>query len=215
MLSRFAGESLLWAMSNALSIFGVRDEENNPIDLPGIVGQSVENALKGVVGEEVYNDTAKWWKKLNRIVQVGSNIVWTFRTMQDTALDLMEWSVNNTGKIGNALKRFGVVGERAYRDMPESARAQERWRNKMQRFYDGLEAVESTAESIEFVTGSVMEIGEEFQQIKQQKDDLQTELTTGIPVDDVENIPIAEQTAASNAMSQSPEIPIEVSHRTD
>lgn len=191
MLSRYTGQTVLDVIGNALSFIGIKDETGNALDLNQLLGNSVETMLKTLLGEQVYNDTSKAFQKANRILQIGTAIIWTVRSIQDTALDLAEWTANNTGKIGNALKRFGVVGENSYPWMSETLKAQNKWRNKMERYYNGLESVENVAESAEFVTGSFMEIGQEFGEIKEQRDQLRNTMTTGEPFNYPDNEPIA------------------------
>ena len=191
MLSRFTGQTLLEALSGALDLFGIDDEEGNRLDLNAMLGKSVESLLKSVLGEEVYNDTSKAWQKANRIVQIGSNIVWSVRSIMDTSLELAEYIANNTGKIGNSLKRFGVVGENAFPDMSESARAQNKWRNKVDRYIDGLETIDNVADTIEYVASAPLEIAGELGEIQEQRNEIKVTITEGNPIDYPPNEPIA------------------------
>ncbi|MBE9155386.1 hypothetical protein IQ265_00800 [Nodosilinea sp. LEGE 06152] len=214
MLSRFTGQTLLDALSGALDLFGVDDEEGNRLDLNAMLGKSVENLLKNVLGEEVYNDTSKTWQKANRIVQIGSNIVWSVRSIMDTSLELAEYIANNTGKIGNSLKRFGVIGENAFPDMSESARAQNKWRRTIDRYQDGLETIENVADTVEFVTQAPLEIASELGEIQEQRADLRTTISDGEPIDYPQNEPIATVQAENKEESIGAEPTVESSQRS-
>lgn len=174
MLSKYTGQTLLDAFGGALDLFGIDDEEGNRLDLNSMLGRSVENLLKTVLGEDVYNDTSALWKRANRIVSVGSNIAWGVRTIMDSSLDLSEYIANNTGKIGNALKRFGVVGEGAYPTMSTGVKAGDKWRRKIDRYSAGLETVDNAAETIEYVSSVPLEITEELAQIELGRQELST-----------------------------------------
>jgi len=123
---------------------------------------------------------------------------------------VVEWTAENTGKIGNALKRWGVVGERAYPWMSERVKAQDAYRRKFERFTQGLESLEDTASSLSQVTGDVREITEEFNELKQQKDSFKELVSTKPPEDSTtaapENTPIAEVEGQAKAENEAPEV---------
>jgi hypothetical protein len=139
-------------------------------------------------------------------------IAYTVRGLHDTSKDIAEWTAENTGKIGNALKRWGVVGERAYPWMSERVRAQDAYRRKFERVTQGLESLEDTASSFSQVTGNVREIQEEFNELKEQKD-LFKDLVTNVDPNAVataapESVPVATAATATAAASQSADVAI-------
>ncbi|MEM6353587.1 MAG: hypothetical protein AAF766_22785 [Cyanobacteria bacterium P01_D01_bin.14] len=221
MISRDIGETLGYVVSNGLSVVGVNDEDGNPLDVNQLVGNSVANFIKSVVGEDVYNDTRTAWQKANRVIQAGSNIIWTIRSINDTTQDVMEWTAENTGKIGNALRKYGVVGDRAYPWMSERVKAQDFYRRKFSRVFDGLETAENTASSLAVVTSDVREIQEEIGELGEARTrftdavsafgpedtpglDPNNQLPTSAP----ENQPIASAEEAAETASQSPDVAI-------
>lgn len=212
MISRDVGETMGYVVSNALAVVGIKDEHDNPLNISEMVGDSVENFIKSVVGEDVYNDTRTLWHKSNRVLQSASNIVWTIRSIQDTTQDVVEWTAENTGKIGNALKKFGVVGDRAYPWMSERVRAQDAYRNKLSRLFEGLESAENLASSLAQVTGDVREIQDEVSELgeaRQRFSDAVTDLgPDDLPTVSPENTPIASADVAEVAASASPDVNI-------
>lgn len=209
MLSRNVGETIGELASNALAAIGVKDEKGSALDINQLVGGSVQSFIQSVVGEQIYTDVSTSWKKASRIISSASMIVWTVRSINDTSKDVLEWTAENTGKIGNALKRFGVVGERAYPWMSERVKAQDAYRLKFERFTNGLESLEDTASSLSQVTSNVREIQEEYTELKQQKDDFKalvtTEPTEATETAAPENQPIAASELAAAAASESAE----------
>jgi hypothetical protein len=208
MLSRDVAETFGHVASQALQIVGIKDEEGNPLDVNSFVGDIITDAARNLLGEEVYNDLRESYKKANRIIQIGSSIVWTVRSIADAGLELQEWIGENTGRIGNALKKYGVVGENAYRWMSPNPRARNRIRDRFQRFYDGIEAADDTVSSYAQVTGNILEIGEEVNEFRDQKDRFIEEVTTGLPQDQVENTPVATEEATAKDASLAPDIPV-------
>lgn len=212
MLSRSVGQTIGDLTSNMLAAVGLRDENGTALDINELVGDSVEDFLQSVVGEEVYTDVSTFWQKASRIVSSASMIVYTVRGLHDTSKDVMEWTAENTGKIGNALKRWGVVGERAYPWMSERVKAQDAYRLKFQRVTDGLEQLEDTASSLSQVTSNVREIQEEFDELGDQQRQFR-ELVSTVPPADVptaapESVPIAESEGQNALDSQSADVAI-------
>lgn len=212
MLSRNVGETIGELASNMLATVGIKDETGNQLDINQLVGTSVRNFVQSVVGVEVYTDVSTAWKKASRIVSSAAMIAYTVRSLHDTSKDVMEWTAENTGKIGNALKRWGVVGERAYPWMSERVKAQDAYRLKFQRFTDGLESLEDTASSLSQVSGNVLEIQQEYTELKQQKDAFKALVTTTPPADIAtaapESVPIANTETQATADSQSANVAI-------
>lgn len=207
MLSRDVGETFFQLISQALQAVGVRDEEDNVIDVGEVVGNTVENFLKAILSEPVYNGIGEAWNKANRIISSASAIIWTVRSIADSSLDLMEWISENTGKIGNALKRWGVVGERAYPDMSESARAQNRFRSRFSRVTNTLERAEDYVSTGLQATSTVIEIQEETQELGENWQRFRESVEEGIPDPWADNAPIAAQYAADKAVSDGPDVP--------
>ncbi|MEL6605354.1 MAG: hypothetical protein AAFP20_19245 [Cyanobacteria bacterium J06614_10] len=212
MLSRDLGETIGDLTSNMLATVGIKDEKGSPLDINQLVGTSVENFVKSVVGEQVYENTSQAWLKSSRIVSAASQIAYTVRSINDTSKDVLEWTAENTGKIGNALKRWGVVGERAYPWMSERVKAQDTYRRKFERFTQGLESLEDTASSLSQVTGNVREIGEEFNELQEQRQAFRDLVSTTPPADTPtaapESAPVATEATDAATASQSADVAI-------
>jgi len=205
MISREVGETLGYAISNGLAAVGIKDENNNPIDVNQIIGTTTTNWIKSILGEDVYNNLRDTWIKANNILRSASMVIWTMRSIMDSTQEVLEWTSENTGKIGNALKRWGVVGRNAYPWMAEKVHAQDAVRRRYRRILDGLESAEDTASSFAMVTGEVREITEEVNELKQNRQrftDSVRDFTAGAEPD---NSQIPTNAAAAITNSQSPE----------
>lgn len=207
MLSRDVGSTFLQLVSQALQAVGIRDEEDNPINVEDVVGDSIEMLLRRVFGNAIYEGVGEAWNKANRIISSASAIIWTVRSIADSSLDLMEWIGENTGRIGNALKRWGVVGERSYPWMSESAQAQGRWRSRFSKVNDTLENAEDRLSVYMQATSTVIELQEETQELGEQWGNFRESVEEGIPDPWADNGPIADQYAADQAVSDGPDVP--------
>jgi hypothetical protein len=207
MLSRDVGETFFQLVSQGVQAVGIRDEEDNVIDVGQVIGKSVENLLKGILGEAVYNGIGEAWNKANRIISSASAVIWTIRSISDASLDLMEWIGENTGRIGNALKRWGVVGERSYPWMSESARAQGRWRSRFSKVTDTLENAEDRLSVYMQATSTVIEVQEETQELGEQWQNFSESVKDGIPDPWTDNASVKDSYDANKAVSDGPDVP--------
>lgn len=210
MISRDIGETMGYVLSNALAVVGIKDEHDNPLNVNELVGNSVENFIKRVVGEEVYENTATFWQKSNRVLSAASNIVWTIRSINDVNQEVLEWTAENTGKIGNALKKHGVVGERAYPWMAERVRAQDSYRRKLSGVFDRLDSAENVASSLSQVTSNVREIQDEVSELREARQRF-TDAVSDLAPDETptaspENQVIATANIETAAASQGPAV---------
>ncbi|OUC15640.1 MAG: hypothetical protein B0A82_05805 [Alkalinema sp. CACIAM 70d] len=209
MLSRNLASTLGDATSTVLTavgrLTGFVDAEQ-AIDVNQILQETTDEFMKRALGDDVWNGTKQNWIKANRIISTASNIVWSVRSMADSAQQIAEWTAENTGRIGNALKRFGVVGERAYPWMAERVNAQTVWQQKFQRVRDNLENLDDAASSLTSVAGEVINIQDEFQQLNQQKADFQKALEDAQPKPPTENKPNKDAADATKAASAGKDI---------
>lgn len=114
MLSNDIGQTLLGAINNVLGLILPKKEDGNPIDVGGVINSTVENAIKGAIGTENYTTLTTNWAKANRIYQATTNVLNSFMGLSQIILQASEVIAAYTGKIGNALKKGGVVLESAY-----------------------------------------------------------------------------------------------------
>jgi hypothetical protein len=214
MLSREVSETLFFLVSQALDVVGIDDEEGNALNVGSIVGGSVNNFLRSVFGDAFVDGAVDSYRKANRVVQTASAVIWTVRSIQDSSLDLMEWVGENTGKIGNALKRFGVVGDRSYPWMAESAQARARGRARFDKITGALENTEDRLSSYTVATSNILEVQQETQELGQNWQSFKTSLND-IPDPWGDNAPVQNQVAAEVAASPSPDIAAADTQRTN
>lgn len=201
MLSKNVGSSLGELASQALTVFGVKDAEGQPIDVNQIVGGSITQIAKNVLGEQLFNGVTTNWAKASAIISSASQIIWTIRSMVDSAREIGEWTAENVGKIGNALKKWRVVGENAYKWMPEKVQGQGRWEQRIRRAQQGLESLDDAASSVGTVLGEIGNIQSEFGELSERRQKFAQDIAQATPQERPDNEPTKLAAEASNASS--------------
>ncbi len=205
MLSRGLFETLAETTGMAITAVGrmigiVGAEET--VEVSEILGNSINGFMEGIVGAENWRGMKASWTKWSRIYQAASSIVWSMRSMMDSTREIMEWTAENTGKIGNALKRWRVVGENAYKWMPESVQAQGAVFRKFQRMRDGIDNLEDAASSLGSVTSEVINIQDEITQMRQNKENFEKALKDNTPKPRDDNKPVGDKEAEKKTNSK-------------
>jgi hypothetical protein len=199
MLSRNLGETLLQVISNILAAIGIRDDEGTPLDIGGIVGNTVENIVKGAIGTENYTALSAAWKKANRIYQASANVLFSIQSLRWSVTNILETIGGWNARVGNALRKWGVVGEKAYGWMPPSP-------NFDNPFFRAVERSEEVLSQIDNVASEVLSIQETVTQLNTQKTELTNALGTATDKGMTENQPQKEAQTQSKQVSASPDI---------
>lgn len=204
MLSRNLASTLGEVTAQALSVIGLKDENDSPIDINGILSKQINEFVENLIGKEVWTGVKVAWNKASTIIASASQIVYTVRSMFDSAREVTEWIANNTGKIGNALKRFRVVGENAYPHMSENVTHQNAWMLKIQKYREGVDNLDDAASSLQGVLGEVGSIQSEFKELNEQKQKFDKAITDATPKTTPDNTPVKARRETELAASKAP-----------
>ena len=178
MLSRNLLETLGDILSTGMALIGLKDEEGRPHDVNAIIGKSLTDFIEGILGEEVFADLVKKWKAANRTYQAASNVISSVRSATDSLRGIAEFAAENTGKIGNALKKAGVIFEDAFNWLPEKITEASARRNAFTGMVEGLNNLNEAASALSGAVGEVQNIQEEVGQIAKGKDDFNQALAS-------------------------------------
>jgi hypothetical protein len=199
MLSNQLEQTLMSAISNGLAAIGIKDSENNPLDINKIVGQSVENIVKGAIGAENYAALTINWKKANRIYQASANLLNNLQSLRYSITGALETIGGMNAKVGNALKKYGVLGDNAYPWFNPSP-------NYDNKFMRSLEVAETTASSIDSVASEILSAQDSVKQIGEQKTELEKAIKEGTEKPGVDNDQQKAKATAAKTASKSPDI---------
>ena len=209
MLSRNLAGTLGDAASTVLTairrMIGIPQGEAE-INVNEYLGKEFNEFMEEALGADVWAGTKTNWNKANRILTAASSIVSSIRSIGDSARAIAEFTANNTGRIGNALKKFGVVGENAYPWMSTNVTARTAFQAKIDRFREGVENLDDAASALTSVAGESINIMDEAQQIKEQWNTLDNAIKNAEEKPQADNKPRKDKEDASKASSQGKEL---------
>jgi FtsZ-binding cell division protein ZapB len=81
----------------------------------------------------------------------------------------LDIAINNTGKIGNALKRAGVVFEHAYGNLVEKATARNKYQKMLDDVTEGAMKIQDAVSTVDMVAMDVISIQDQVKQLGDQK----------------------------------------------
>ncbi|MGF1934543.1 MAG: hypothetical protein RM347_009085 [Nostoc sp. ChiQUE02] len=211
MLSNDIGQTLLGAINNVLSVIGIKNSEGEGFDVGAIIGKTFESMIKSIIGEENYTTLTINWQLANRIYQSTTNVFNSLTNAVAVITNALEVIGGTTSKLANALRTFGVVGEKAY----QFFNPQPNFHNK---FFSFLQNAQQGASTVQMVTQIPVDIVQAKVQIdealteqkaalKGDKNPDGTEREKGIEIED--NAPLKAQFEASFSASQGFEVIIE------
>ncbi|MDZ7992031.1 MAG: hypothetical protein RM022_031045 [Nostoc sp. EfeVER01] len=150
MLSNDIGQTLVGAINNILQLIGLKKEDGTPFSIGSVISNSIESLIKNAIGVENYVNLKESWAKANRIYQATTNVINSFLNLSQAILQASELIAAYTGKIGNALRKGGVILESAYG-----------WMNpqpKFNRVTQTLEGLQNGASTIQMVTQAPLDV---------------------------------------------------------
>lgn len=151
--------------------FAPRDPETDEIiDYGEWASEATEEAFKSVFGDQTVETVQTVYKRANRIYQATANILFSLQSITFSILESMEVIGEWIAWIGNALKRFGAVGEKAYGWM----NPQINFTNN--RFFNALNNAQEAVEAIDEVAGEVLNIAETGTELQNQVTQLVNEV---------------------------------------
>ncbi|MBK1987285.1 hypothetical protein A0J48_007005 [Sphaerospermopsis aphanizomenoides BCCUSP55] len=164
MLSQSVVTTLTQAMQNVVDLIGVKDDQDNPVELSTLINNSITGAIQFVVGKENYDYWIKQWNYYNRIYQATANLFSSLLSMGDTIVNALNTISGQNAKVANALRLWGVVGEKAYG-----------WFNPSPNFNNPmltkLQSLQDTASTVE-------QVSQEPLNVKSAKEQLESESAT-------------------------------------
>ena len=211
MLSNNLSTTLTSALSQALaalpgnSLFGIPTEEEggSPLDIGAQINGMFENAVKSAIGADNYTSIKATWAKANRIYQSAANVVFSVQSLIQGVQSIAEATGENVGKVGNALKSFGVVGEKAYNWMSERMNVKTAW---MQKLESSLESGSNMSSNLESIVSDVASTTQTISELQTQAYEFDNALKDITKSSRADNTVVKAKTDADKTVSQSPDI---------
>lgn len=157
--------TLIQAMQNVLELFGITDSEGNAYNLNDLIGRSLNNMAEAIIGKDNLDNFKKVWAQYNRTYQAAGNLFSSLMNMGDSITQGLQVIGGQTGKIGNALRAWGVVSEKAYSWMNPSP-------NFSNPLLTKLNSLEETASVVENVSQQPLTVKSAKEELEQSSKDL-------------------------------------------
>lgn len=200
MLSNDIGQTLIVAINNILQLIGLKKEDGSAFDIGSVISSSIENLIKGAIGSDNYTKLTTAWAKANRIYQASANVLNSFTNIGHTITNALEIVGGMQGKIGNALRIWGVVSERAY----QWFNPQPNYHSRMLNFFENAQ---QTASTIQMVTQAPLDVinavtefnnstAEVIKAVRQDEDTKDSK-----PIEDAKKVKEAQELIKANSAS--------------
>ncbi|MDZ8240580.1 MAG: hypothetical protein RMZ69_26090 [Nostoc sp. ChiQUE01a] len=151
--------------------FKWKNEEGNEVGFGGIASEWSTNFFESIFGATTLQNINTTWNAANRTYQSVTNALWNIQGMFDSVRSIGELAVSYTGKIGNALKRGGALFEDAFPDMTEVVTARTAQQAKWDAALQNVQPIENVVSAFSQVTGEIVSIGDNFNELKNQRDE--------------------------------------------
>ncbi|WP_445629274.1 hypothetical protein [Nostoc sp. DSM 114167] len=167
MLSNNLAQTLFAAIDNISQAVGFKwkNEKGEESGFASIMSEWTADFFKAIFGEENYTELVANYKKANRIYQATANIFNALQSIGYSILSALEVVGSYVALIGNALRKWGEVGESAYKWF----NPQPNFHNK---FFTTVEGVTNVVSQVDQVASEVVSVEQNVAQIGELKNEL-------------------------------------------
>ncbi|MBD2411888.1 hypothetical protein H6H01_14285 [Nostoc calcicola FACHB-3891] len=177
MLSNNLGQSLISIIDQVTGFLLPKGIDGTPINFSESLGKAVKLVIETAIGEDNYTQLSEDWAKANRIYQATSNVFNQVTQLGGLISTGLEVIGGNLGKIGNALRKGGVLLENAYGYMNPQP-------NLQGKFFSLMNTANEKLSSIAAVVAIPIAFKEVMSGINSSTADLKRELSQTDPKDE-------------------------------
>ncbi|MEH2023920.1 collagen-like triple helix repeat-containing protein [Nostoc sp.] len=153
MLSNNLGQTLGGIVNTVLGLILPKGFDGTPLNINELLGKAATELITDAIGTENYTKLTEDWAKANRIYQATANVFNSLANFSNTIISGLEIIGGILGKIGNSLRKWGVVGDNAF----QFFNPQPNFHNKLFVF---LENANNDANTIQNVVNVPVSIGQ-------------------------------------------------------
>jgi chromosome segregation ATPase len=176
-LSKSVVDTLFILLEEGLAIIGIKDDEGNSFSIGTIINQQLSNLMISILGNERATGISDTWNSLSTIYNTGMNVIYSLSTIVDSSRQLVEITGEYVGKIGNALRKSGVVFENSYQRMQEKFdKLTEATESRWSKFFDRANNLETGIGAFSMVTSNILSIQYAIQDLKNNRQELKTQI---------------------------------------
>ncbi|MEH1811930.1 MAG: hypothetical protein V7K26_03660 [Nostoc sp.] len=180
MLSNNLGVTFLAIIDQVTGLVMPKNIDGNPIVLSEIIGKTTQALIVDAVGQENYTQLSEQWALANRIYQSTANVFNQVVSLGGLLASGIEIVGGNVGKIGNGLRKGGVLLENAYQWMNPTP-------NLKGKFFTFANNAQESLNTVQAVVAVPVSIKESINSIGSSNADLQREIAQIDPKDQYGN----------------------------
>ncbi|MHC5823605.1 MAG: hypothetical protein ACYT04_49175, partial [Nostoc sp.] len=177
MLSNNLGQTLGTIIDQCVSLILPKGINGQPISISHVLGNATTDLIKNAIGAKNYAKISEEWAIANRIYQAGSNVFNQVGNAVGLLSSGLEMVGGNVGKIGNALKIWGVVGQHAYNTMNPQP-------NMHGKFFEFINTANAEASTIQMMVAIPIGLSAAAGAINSSIDQLALDINQKDPVDE-------------------------------
>ncbi|WP_445629055.1 hypothetical protein [Nostoc sp. DSM 114167] len=153
MLTNNLGQTLGSIINTILGLVLPKGLDGTPIDVGAVLGKTATTLIQDAIGADNYTKLTQEWAMANRIYQASANVFNALTNAVSTTINALEVIGSHTAKIGNALKYWGVLGQKAY----EWFHPNPNFHNKYFTFLNNAEAGANTIQAVVQIPVSIVD----------------------------------------------------------
>ncbi|MFN6485519.1 MULTISPECIES: collagen-like protein [unclassified Nostoc] len=153
MLTNNLGQTLGSIINTILGLILPKGLDGTPIDIGAVLGKTTTTLIQDAIGTDNYTKLTQEWAMANRIYQASANVFNAITNATSTLINGLEVIGSHTAKIGNALKYWGVLGQKAYEWFHPSPN----FHNRYFTFLNNAEAGANTIQAVVQVPVSIVD----------------------------------------------------------
>ncbi len=181
MLSQNVAQTLgatLDAGANLLG-FKIKNEKNEDVTLTQSISNVFNSAINNIFGAANVRAFYARIAAANRIYQSATNMLSDIQGMFDSGRQIAELTANNTGKIGNALKKAGAIYENAFDWMNEKNTAASAKQKAWDRVIDGIQSADDKISNFNSVISEIQSVQDNLKQLKDSRKEFEESVKQG------------------------------------
>ena len=176
MLSSNLGQTLFMIIDQVTAFILPKGLDGTPINISNVLGKAVHEVIVSTVGEATAAEIQQKWDRANRIYQAALNIHNQVLGLGGVLTAGLEVIGGNVGKIGNALRKGGVLLENAYSYMNPQP-------NLKGKFFQQMNLVGENLQAIALVTAIPIALAAAKDGVDSSVADLKREISQTDPTD--------------------------------
>ena len=163
MLSRNLGQSIGNVASSFLNAVGVKDSDDNAIDVNQFVSDKVTAFIRATIGSQNAQAISNSFNAANRILTSAQGVVGSVRGIKDALQNGQEIIANRVGILGNSFQEQGILEEDSFPWMDTNTD----FRNPFAKFTQAVSNLQEVVDETNELVQTGIEVQENVQQVFQ------------------------------------------------